>query len=86
MLRLQVLQSYMYISIAERGENNRYVTEAMKGWFTSIRCSTDMILYNIDTFMYYVVIYTYVYMRGGSRAPLYMCIFTYICIYIRLRL
>lgn len=41
----------MYLSIAERGENNRYVTEAMKGWFTSIRCSTDMVLYNIvDTY------------------------------------
>lgn len=68
--------------IAERGENNRYVTEAMKGWFTSIRCSTDMVLYNIiiDTFMYYVVIYTHMYYARRLRAPLYMCIFMYICI------
>jgi len=74
----------MYISIAERGENNRYVTKAMKGWFTSIRCSTDMVLYNIvDTFMYYVVIYTHMYIYAQRlRAPLYMCIFNvYICIY-----
>lgn len=74
----------MYISIAERGENNKYVTEAMKGWFTSIRCSTDMVLYNImDTFMYYVI-YTHMYIYAEARALryyVYMYIYMYICIF-----
>lgn len=71
--------------IAERGENNRYVTEAMKGWFTSIRCSTDMVLYNIiiDTFMYYVVIYTHMYYaRRFARSVVYVYIYVYMYMYI----
>jgi len=85
MLLLQVVQSYMYISIAERGENNRYVTEAMKGWLTSIRCSTNMVLYNIvDTFMYYVVIYTHMYLCAEVSALRCICVYLRIyniCIY-----
>lgn len=71
----------MYITIAERSENNRYVTEAMKGWFTSIRCSTDMVLYNIvDTFMYYVVIYTHIYVYIRAE----ICALRCICVYLRI--
>lgn len=67
------------ISIAEKGEKYRYVTEAMKGWFTSIRCSTDTVLYNIvDTFMYHIVIYTHVCARHTEtrRFVAYMRIHT----------
>jgi len=34
---------YMYIyQLQRRVRIYRYVTEAMKGWFTSIRCSTEI--------------------------------------------
>jgi len=66
----------------------------MKGWFTSIRCSTDMILYNIiDIYVSYCNMYIHIciYVHGDSLRVytyvylymyIYMHIHIYICIYI----
>lgn len=63
----------------------RYVTEAMKGWFTSIRCSTDIWFCTIYTRHVHVLcrnIHTYILLAEASYVYVYIHVYTFTYIYI----